>query len=559
MSKLKKTIAISSLLILVVALAACGGDKEAYGEISKISDTKITIKTGSYEEPSKPSDEKQSSAKPVSSSDSADGTKNDSKKQEPPAKPDGDGDGNGKPPKESVGFKSDGGTATYALSSNIDITGLEEGSLVKLSIESNKVTAIENVQDSSGDLNSDTGSTELTAAYTVDGKKQTSTDKDYESAEENVNSVLVKNKGNLTFSGGTLAKSGDTTSDDESNFYGLNAIFAVTEGSTATIDGTTLSSSGNGSNAIFATGKGAKITAKNFKIYTTGNSARGLDATYGGSITASNGDITTKGAHCAPIATDRGEGTINVSNTSVSAEGDGSPCIYSTGNITATKVNGSAMDSQIAVVEGKNSIKMDNCTLQGSGKNGIMLYQSTSGDAAEGQANLTATSSKLTSTSNGPMFYVTNTNASATLENTSLYFSSGVLVKASGNKTNNWGKEGENGGNFTLTGISQNFKGDITCDKISTVALALTKNSTFNGAINAKNTAKSASISLDKSSAWEVTADSYISSITNKNTKCTNIKANGCTIYYDKANKDNSWLKGKTITLPGGGKLTPAS
>ncbi|MCQ4638378.1 hypothetical protein NE619_16735 [Anaerovorax odorimutans] len=544
MGTFKKTIAVFSAFLLLTLLAACSSkDDEAYGKITEISDTEITIETGAYEPPAKP--EGESGSAPAGESPSQE------KEQ------------GGAPPQGMGGFTSDGGSKTYILSDNIDITNLKEGVLVKLTLNEDTVTAIETIQQPdggpAGGADSETGTAKASAAYTVSGGKQNSENKDYESEDANVSAVLVQNKGSLTLTGGTLTKSGDTTDDDESNFYGLNAILAASGGSNVSLDGTTLTSSADGSNAIFATGKGSKVTAKDFTIYTTGDSSRGLDATYKGTIVASGGNITTKGSHCAPIATDRGEGTIQVSDTSVSAEGDGSPCIYSTGDITATNVTGNATGSQIVVVEGKNSITLKDCILQGAGKNGIMLYQSTSGDAAPGQAILNATDSTLTTTSEGPMFYVTNTDAAATLENTKLYYSSDILVNAAGNNTNNWGKEGENGGNFTLTGVSQKFEGNIKCDKISTVALNLTEKTSFKGAINSADTAKSASISLDKSSTWTVTGDSYVTAITNKDAACNNIKSKGFTVYYDKDNNANKWLNGKTLSLSGGGKLTPAA
>ena len=81
----------------------------------------------------------------------------------------------------------------------------------------------------------------------------------------------------------------------------------------------------------------------------------------------------------------------------------------------------------------------------------------------------------------GPMFYITNTDAEAVLENTTLEYGSGILVKASGNNTNHWGEEGANGGNFTLNATKQELEGDITCDEISTVALSLADGSSYKG------------------------------------------------------------------------------
>lgn len=409
-----------------------------------------------------------------------------------------------------------------------------------------------------GDMaGSSEGSTALTAAYTADGEELTSDGETYDSTEADVSAVLVQNGGSLTMTNGTLTKTGDTSDVDQSNFYALNAGVAVKAGSTATISDTTIETDAEGANAVFASGEGAAVTADNITIHTTKNSSRGLDATYGGTVTATNVDITTEGAHCAPLATDRGEGTITVTGGTLSASGEGSPCIYSTGNITATDVTGNAAGSQTLVVEGKNSVTLNNCDLTGAGENGLMLYQSTSGDAGEGTAVLTSTGSTLTTTSDGPMFYITNTDAEAHLTNTELEFSSGILVKASGNNTNNWGTEGENGGDFRLTGSSQNFTGDITCDEISTVEVDLTESSLLEGTVDGENTGKSVTISLDDTSTWKVTGDSHVTVLKNETEDNSNIVSNGFTIYYDAENEENAWLGGETITLADGGSITP--
>lgn len=406
---------------------------------------------------------------------------------------------------------------------------------------------------------SSAGSIELKGVREIDGTSESSDSENLTSSASDENVLLVKNGGELSMTNGTLNKSGDGSSSDESNFYGVNAIVAVSSGSNATISGTTLTSSSEGSNAIFATGEGSTVTVSDITIHTTGNSSRGLDATYGGSVIAANVDITTEGAHCAPIATDRGEGTIQVTGGTLSSAGEGSPCIYSTGSVTVSNVTGTSAGSQAAVVEGKNSITLSDCNLTGAGSNGIMLYQSTSGDAEEGTAAFSSVDSTITSTSDGPFFYVTNTNAEAALQNTTLVNDSGILVTVSGNETNNWGTPGSNGGSFSLTGISQTLEGDIKCDEISTMNLALTQSSALTGSVNQENTAKEITLSLDTSSTWELTGDAYLTAITDEDTACGNISSNGYTIYYDASNSTNSWLDGQTLELSGGGSLTPIS
>lgn len=448
-------------------------------------------------------------------------------------------------------------------SETASLEDIEEGNLLRVVMDGDTAVSVTIMKmgqggHGNGKMNgSSTGSISLKGVYTVDGTEETQEDADYTSSAEDENTVLVTNGGSLSLTGGTLAKSGDTSSDDESNFYGLNAVFTAAAGSTAVLEDVTLTSASEGSNAVFATGEGSEITVKNVTIETTGNSSRGLDATYGGKVTAEDVKITTQGAHCAPIATDRGEGTIDVTGAEVSASGDGSPCIYSTGIITAREVTGTAADSQTAVVEGKNSITLENCDLTGAGENGVMLYQSTSGDAAEGTASFTAVDSTLSTTSDGPMFYVTNTEAEAVLEHTVLDFSGGILAKVSGNNTNNWGKEGENGGDFILTGKNQALEGDITCDEISTVSLVLTEGTSYLGAVDSEHTGKEVKVFLDADSEWEVTGDSHVDVLSNEAEDCSNLYSEGYTIYYDADNEENAWLEGETIELDGGGRLTP--
>ncbi len=413
-------------------------------------------------------------------------------------------------------------------------------------------------KDNANMSGSETGSVELTGVYEVNGTSEKSESNDIKSSEGNKNAILVKNGGSLVLTNSTLEKSGNTSNTDESNFYALNSIFAAVGGSSAIISDTTLSSSSKGTNGIFASGTDSCITVNDVTVHTTGNFSRGLDATYGGTVIGRNLKIITEGKHSAPLATSRGKGTITVDTAALNSAGEGSPCIYSTGNITAANVTGTAIRSQCAVVEGKNSITLKNCDLTGTGENGIMLYQNTSGDTGQGTAVFTATDSRLTTTSQGAMFYITNTDAKINLINTTLSFPSGILVEAAGNHTTNWGKEGANGGNITLAGANQILTGDIICDNISTVSLLLTSKTTLTSTINSENDGD-VTISLDFDSKWNVTADSYVTALIDSDSTLTNIISNGHTIYYDASNDGSKWLKGKTITLPDGGRLTPVT
>ena len=600
-SKIKFLALFTCVIPVMMLFAACGA-KTAEGQITAIDNNTITVALGetttqSSDETTAPpgEDGKAPSGDNAATPDntaadsettesgananSGDSTGNDSDNATPPQKPEGDtGESGEAPSNDAAGgtpanmpggtFTASGDTITVDASDiTVTLSDNSEGSVDDLAVGDilsitysgdDKVSAI-TVETTAGNngSQSQSESMDLTGATTVDGKSKSVTSGTYSSENSDENALLVTNSGDLTASGITVAKSGDTSSEDNSNFYGLNAAVAAAKGSSLTLSNADINSDADGANAIFSTGDNSSVTVSDTTINTTGNSARGLDATYGGMIDATNMKITTTGAHCAPVATDRGEGTITIRDSTLSAAGDGSPCIYSTGDITAENVTGTASGSQAAVIEGKNAITLNQCDLTGAGENGVMLYQSTSGDAGEGTGVLTSTDSTISTTSDGPMFYITNTDAKINLSNTTLNFSSGTLLKASGNNTNNWGEEGSNGGNVTLTAKYQILSGDILCDGISSVVLNLGYSSTYVGALNSDNSGGSVTLNLGKTATLTLAGDSYVSVLSDKDERLSNIVGNGHTLYYDAANDANAWLDGKTITLDGGGSVAP--
>lgn len=359
--------------------------------------------------------------------------------------------------------------------------------------------------------------------------------------------MLVTNGGTLSSKGANInKKSGNGSSTDNCDFYGINAALLVNSKSTATIKDATIKTSADCSNAVFCMGESSSIDIRDSTITTTGkSSSRGLDATYGGKITADNVKVTTSGGSCAALATDRGEGTVTAKNSNLETNGAGSPVIYSTGKISINNTEGSANGSQMVVVEGKNSatVKNSNLTASGTGNRGdvdvcgVMLYQSMSGDADNGTSSFTSKNSSLSIDSDSsyydtaPMFFATNTSAKINLSNTKLKYGSNILVSAKG--TNAWGNEGSNGGKVKLTATSQTLTGDIEADDISTVSLSLSKSSSYKGTINGNNKAKSIKLTLSSDSKITLTGDSYLSSLIDEDTTYSNIDFNGHKLYVD--------------------------
>lgn len=340
------------------------------------------------------------------------------------------------------------------------------------------------------------------------------------------NAFIGKNKAIVNIENSVFNKTGNTTSNDNSNFHGQNAVVLGIDGSQINIKGSNITSNSNGSNAVFATGEGSVITVENTNIHTKSDSSRGLDATYKGTVNGKHLTITTEGAHSATLATDRGEGTITAEAAKLTTSGEGSPIIYSTGNITADYITGEAKNSEIGVVEGKNSITLTNSNVTGYKDNGFMLYQSFSGDAESGIARLKAENNALTSHATGAFIYVNNTTAEVNLTgNTISTPNTTTLVKAAADSR--WGKTGENGGHLTLHASNQSLNGNIVADAISTIALDMTNGSNLFGAVNTNNTAKEVTVKLSKDSTWTLTGDSYVKSLTNEDTTGSNIHLNG--------------------------------
>ena len=340
------------------------------------------------------------------------------------------------------------------------------------------------------------------------------------------NAFIGKNKAVIDIENSVFDKTGDTTSDDNSNFRGQNAVVLGIEGSQINIKGSNITSNSKGSNAVFATGEGSVINVENTNIHTKSDSSRGLDATYKGTVNGKNLTITTEGAHSATLATDRGEGTITAEAAKLTTSGEGSPVIYSTGNIIVNNVNGIANNSEIGVVEGKNSITLTNSNVTGYKGNGFMLYQSFSGDAESGIARLKAENNTLTTHATGAFLYVNNTTAEVDLSNNVISMpNTSTLVKAAADSR--WGKTGENGGHLTLRTSNQELSGNIMADSISTIALDMTNGSSLVGAVNTDNAAKEVTVKLSKDSNWILTGDSYVKSLNNEDTTGSNIHLNG--------------------------------
>ncbi len=408
---------------------------------------------------------------------------------------------------------------------------------------------------------------------TASGSENSSSDETLEATESDQNVALAQDGGTLTINNDTLTKSGDDTNGDNCNFYGLNSI-ALTVGSESLtkISNSALNATSEGSNGIFATDNGT-VYANNDTISTTAGNSRGLDATYGGTIIANEMTISTQGDHSASIATDRGGGNVSVTNSELSTAGSGSPLLYSTGDVEVDNVTGTATGSQIAGMEGLNKIYIYNSQLSSTNnaisgsdpiKNGVIIYQSTSGDAdtsASEKARFEASNSILSTTiDSGSMFYVTNTDENVVLSSTLLSFDSDNvnLLQVEGNDSNGWGSAGSNGATLKFTGLSETLNGNITVDSISSADIYLLEQTTYTGATSITQNANSSTsadsnitMNISSDSKWVVTGDSTVTNL-NVEEGGKIVDADGKTVTI--VNNDKTIVEGTsdyTITVEG--------
>ncbi|MBR3172455.1 hypothetical protein IKF21_00840 [Candidatus Saccharibacteria bacterium] len=384
--------------------------------------------------------------------------------------------------------------------------------------------------------------------------KEITTDEDITSGEfasTNSDENVISASGNIksTLSDITVNKTGDSDGGDNTSFYGTNSAILAKNGANLTIKNAIITTDATGANGVFSYGgsattnnsssDGTTVNISDSTITTNKDNSGGIMTTGGGIMNAENLTINTAGTSSAAIRSDRGGGTVTVNKGTYKTTGKGSPAIYSTADITVKNATLVATASEGAIIEGKNSITLENVNLtdtnnalngQSTTYKNIFLYQSMSGDAASGQAVFTAKDSTIT-TNQGDSFYVTNTTAEINLENNQIinHDTSGNFLRI---QKDSWGNSGSNGGTVTLNLTNQIAAGNIVVDSISKLTMNLSQNSSFTGAINSEN-ASEVNLVLDSTSSLTLTGDTYVNSLTNADSTNSNINLNGYKLYVN--------------------------
>ena len=575
----KRLLSLTCAAALAASLAACGASSstsgsestaasEVSGQILSIDGSSVTLQLGTLTDstapqgtpPEKPGDTGSGSMQ--TPPEKPDGTGS-SGSQTPPEKPEGSGSDNGSTPPDAPGgsrFTAGDESMTLDLSDaeltkdgeSISTDDLAVDDILTVTFDgSGKAAAAEVVTDNGGTGGVPGGFggsgevTQGTSANTIDTDTAVFS-ASYTSTGDDENALRVDGAA-AALNGVTVTKSaGKSSNTEDGDFYGMNAALLATNGATVTIENATVTSSAQNGNGVFSYGSGTTVNISNSSITTTADNSGGIQTTGGAATNAANLTVNTSGNSAAAIRSDRGGGTVNVDGGTYTSNGYNSPAVYSTADITVKNADLTANNSEALVIEGQNSIALENCTVTGSmsstegtssdeNVHNVMIYQSMSGDAEVGTSSFSMTGGSLTG-KNGDLFYITNTHSVIALSGVILTNEDveANLMTISGNSASHgWGTAGANGAQVELTADSQTLNGKIVVDSISTLNMTLQNSSDFTGTINIVDNAQggtavdnNAVVTIDSGCTWTLTGDCTLTSLTNNGT----INFNGYTI-----------------------------
>lgn len=350
----------------------------------------------------------------------------------------------------------------------------------------------------------------------------------YSSTNDDESAVLVNNGASVTLTNPTITKTGNTSSADNSNFYGQNASLLAMDSATCYVKGGTVTSdsSAEGGAGLYAYDTGT-VYASDTVISTQDDCAGGLHVAGGGTMYAWDITATTQGEHSAAIRSDRGGGTMVVDGGAYTSNGTGSPAVYSTATIAINEATLISNGSEGASIEGKNSIDLFDCSLTGNMSSssansdetghawGVILYQSGSGDSEEGTSEFAMVGGSI-DIQNGGFFYSTNTGSEWYFEDATFNHTGNddfpYLFRATG--SSKWGDG--TGPEMKMTFSNQEGEGTLIYDSASQVDFCLTDSSTWTGSAEISTTYTGnleTSIYIDSTSKWVVTESCTIDNL----------------------------------------------
>jgi len=356
-----------------------------------------------------------------------------------------------------------------------------------------------------------------------------------------------------------IADSGSNGTNAAVLAYGTEAVSATGATITITDDGngdpSSISTSNDYGNGVFAS-MGGTVNITDAYISTQGNGAHGLDATYAGTLNLTNVTATTSGNNSSVIVAGIGGGNVTSSGSTYISSGSRSSGIRAAGTASSVNLSGdsvTALDASAVVIEGGNSVVIGPASVSLSGALGddhgvFFYYNPVTADSTAGTGTFTMTNGSITYTcdatslspapcpagsasndQNNPatLFSVANTSATITLTDVTVTNATPTDANANGTLLTaaalNSGTPGSNGGSVIFNAYGEALTGDVIVDSISTVNLNLAADSAepsvpsiLTGTINGANTSgATVNMTIDATSTWVVTGNSYLTTLSN--------------------------------------------
>lgn len=380
----------------------------------------------------------------------------------------------------------------------------------------------------------------------------------------NDSSVIIftsSSKSSITNS--RIIKSGYNSNLIEASFFGINAAVWVGNGSTATIDGSNVTVH-NGAANIYAYGTGTEVQVSNTQLYSSGPVSHGLYASGNGTIYGSNLKHYSGGYRSSSFSGDSPAGYIHVSDSVAHTEGVGSAICYALGLCNITSTIGHTSKAPAMFMDGIQEAIWTDCDLTAGLLAGMIVFSSQSRETG---ATLSLIDTKLTVLGKTmPGLFFGNTIASAAITRSILNVTaSGVLVAANFSQvTQDFDYFASYSDNpnlqpaiVTINVTESALNGDLVAYNGSTITWNLGAYSSWLGKGYSGYEISYLEVNLDSTSNWTLTGPTTLQSFTDADSSLANIFTNGHDIYYNASISTNSWLKGATHSLNGGGKLVP--
>lgn len=386
----------------------------------------------------------------------------------------------------------------------------------------------------------------------------------FEDGSNDTSVIVITEKSDVNVSYSTIVKHGYASNLFQSSFFGTNAAINVANASTAHLSHLNVTTH-NGAANIYAYGTGTFVYVDHTTLYSSGPIAHGLYASGNGTIIGRNIKHYSGGNRASSFAGDNPAGYIYIYDSEAHTTGIGSAIFYALGSIYAENIVGVADNSPAIFSDGIQTINLKDADLTGGLLAGILMFSSAEREAG---AAVNLTNSVITSLpTTAPALWFGNIIATADIVSSQLNSTSGVLVVANYSQVTQafdyYAGYADNSdllpAEVTLHIKESSLKGDLVAYNGSSISWELSEYSSWTGTAYSGYKKGYLAVSLDKTSNWTLTKDTYLTNFTDSDTTLGNVFSAGHNLYYDKTSSANDWLNRKTIKLNGGGKLIPAS